>query len=270
MTQSEGNVAMNLLDYLILLVAEVCRIFWGRDSLAHIFLGKNITKATKKNKYASLRILVDKMTAKAKAPHLSVYVITDRYPNACTIWDIRKHYILGITSGELALDDLGELKATIGHEIGHYWARPNKRVFNIWLDIIIVCLVGVFAMLRYNSSIANTAILTIVLLVMILMIGFILHLVQFQKKCELKADIIGAKLSSVADSIRSLQNDSILIKRVARSQFLTQNWFKKLNHHILYSRIMVFINGLLQDHPTTKQRILNLKNFAKRQQAQQS
>ncbi|MCX6712474.1 MAG: M48 family metalloprotease [Candidatus Vogelbacteria bacterium] len=182
--------------------------YWWSDKIVLSMAG---AKPAKHDENMELYHLVENLAITAGLPLPKIYIINDLAPNAFATGRDKKHAVVAVTTGLLAMLNKNELEGVIAHELSHVGNR------DILLQSVIVVLVGLIAILSDmfirsrlvfgsgdNDNKAG-GILAIVGVVFIILSPIIATLIQLavSRQREFLADSSGALLTRYPEGLAS-------------------------------------------------------------------
>lgn len=198
----------NILYFFILFsIAMNIVSFWFSHKIVLSLAG---AKEAKREEYFDLYTSVENLAITAGLPMPKVYVITDPAPNAFATGRDKKHAVVAVTTGLLAILEKNELEGVIAHELSHIGNR------DMLLSTMVVVLVGFVTILadiflrslwfgggnRDNDS-KGANILMIVGIVLSILAPIFAMLMQLaiSRKREFLADASGALLTRYPEGL---------------------------------------------------------------------
>ncbi len=121
--------------YFFVIFSVLLNIFayWNSDKVVIKLSG---AKPASREEYFDLYTAVENLSITAGLPLPKIYIINDPAPNAFATGRDKKHAVVAVTSGLLAILDKNELEGVIGHELSHIGNR------DMLLSTVVVVLVG--------------------------------------------------------------------------------------------------------------------------------
>lgn len=182
--------------------------YWWSDKIVLSLAG---AKPANHDENMELYHLVENLSIAAGLPMPKIYIIEDAAPNAFATGRDKKHAVVAVTTGLLAMLNRSELEGVIAHELSHIGNR------DILLQSVVVVLVGMIAILsdmfirsRFifgsrDSDNRAGGILALVGLVFIIISPIIASLIQLaiSRQREYQADSSGALLTRYPDGLAS-------------------------------------------------------------------
>ena len=181
--------------------------YWWSDK---IVLSLSGAKPASHDENMELYHLVENLSITAGLPMPKIYIINDSAPNAFATGRDKKHAVVAVTTGLLAILNKNELEGVIAHELSHIGNR------DILLSSVIVVLVGLIAILsdmfirsRFifgsrdnNKGGGLIAILGLVFIILSPIIATIIQLAVSRQR-EYLADSSGALLTRYPEGLAS-------------------------------------------------------------------
>ncbi|MFA6476493.1 MAG: M48 family metalloprotease [Candidatus Paceibacterota bacterium] len=182
--------------------------YWWSDKIVLSLAG---AKPANHDSNTELYHLVENLSITAGLPMPKLYIIEDASPNAFATGRDKKHAVVAVTTGLLAMLNKNELEGVIAHELSHIGNR------DILLSSVIVVLVGLIAILsdmfirsRFifgggdddNKAGGIIAIVGIIFIVLSPIIATIIQLAVSRQR-EYLADSSGALLTRYPEGLAS-------------------------------------------------------------------
>ena len=182
--------------------------YWFSDKLV---LRMYKAVPVERNENRELWNIVENLSITAGLPMPKLYIIPDPVPNAFATGRDRKHAVVAVTSGLLAVLDRSELEGVIAHELSHIGNR------DMLVSTVTVVLVGFIVLLsdmflrsmfygrRGRDNGKAGAILMIVGIVLAILAPIIATLIRLaiSRKREFLADASGALLTRYPEGLAS-------------------------------------------------------------------
>src|SRR3989338_9219081 len=174
--------------------------YWFSDKIVLRLAG---AKEAKREEYFDLYTSVENLSITAGLPMPKVYVVVDAAPNAFATGRDKKHAVICVTTGLLAILNKNELEGVIAHELSHIGNR------DMLLSTVVVVLVGFVAILsdifmrsqilggnrdRNNNGGAILLVIGLVLAILTPIAATLIRL-AISRKREFLADATGALLT---------------------------------------------------------------------------
>src|SRR3990167_10759383 len=223
-------------------------------------------KEAKKEENFDLYTSVENLSITAGLPMPKVYMISDNAPNAFATGRDKKHAVVAVTTGLLAILEKPELEGVIAHELSHIGNR------DMLLSTVVVVLVGFITILadiftrriffgghRSNDNKGN-GILMIIGIIFSILAPIFVTLIQLaiSRKREFLPDASGALLTrypeGLANALKKIASYSGELKTAhqATAHLYISNPFRGKH-----------ISKLFMTHPPTEERLaalMGLKN----------
>ena len=239
--------------------------YWWSDKIVLSLAG---AKPADHDSNTELYHIVENLSIAAGLPMPRVYIIEDPAPNAFATGRDKKHAVVAVTSGLLAMLNKNELEGVIAHELSHIGNR------DILLSSVIVVLVGLIAILadmfirtRFifgsrNEKSEAGGILAIVGIVFIVLSPIIATIIQLaiSRQREFLADTDGALLTRYPEGLASAlekignYNQPMIKASNAMAHLYITNPFG--------SRAMKGVAKLFMTHPPIEERVAKLRQLS--------
>jgi len=246
------SVGMNILSY------------WFSDKIVLSLAGAHLAD---RKQYFDLYTTVENLSITAGLPMPKVYVVTDSAPNAFATGRDKKHAVVAVTTGLLAILEKNELEGVIAHELSHIGNR------DMLLSTVAVVLVGFVSILadvfmrslwfggnRDNDHKGGNALMIIGIVLSILAPIFsTLIQLAISRKREFLADASGALLTRYPEGLaRALGKISQYSQPMHRqSKAIAHLYIADPKGSSLGKRI----KGLFATHPPAEERIAVLRGM---------
>jgi heat shock protein HtpX len=233
--------------------------FWFSHKIVLSLAG---AKEAKREEYFDLYTSVENLAITAGLPMPKVYVIQDQAPNAFATGRDKKHAVVAVTTGLLAILEKNELEGVIAHELSHIGNR------DMLLSTVVVVLVGFISILadvfmrslwfgghsRDNDNKAGSALMVIGIIFAILSPIFAMLIqLAISRKREFLADASGALLTrypeGLANALRKISEYSKPMKK--QSTAIAHLYIADPKGLKLGQRVA----GLFATHPPVEKRI---------------
>jgi heat shock protein HtpX len=239
--------------------------YWWSDKIVLSMAG---AKPADHDSYTELYHLVENLSIAGGLPMPKIYIINDPAPNAFATGRDKKHAVVAVTTGLLAMLNKNELEGVIAHELSHIGNR------DILLQSAIVVLVGLITILadmfirsrfilnsRDDDSKAG-GILAIVGVVFIVLSPIVATLIQLavSRQREFLADSSGALLTRYPEGLASAlekigtYNQPMKKASNAMAHMYISNPFG--------AKAVKGLAKLFMTHPPVEERIQALKNMS--------
>jgi len=232
--------------------------YWFSDKVVLALSG---AKEAKREEYFDLYTSVENLSITAGLPMPRVYVISDPAPNAFATGRDKKHAVVAVTTGLLAILEKNELEGVIAHELSHIGNR------DMLLSTVVVVLVGFVTILadvfirshifgghRGNDN-RGAGVLVLVGLALSVLAPIFAMLIQLaiSRKREFLADASGALLTrypeGLANALRKISAQNIPMKKQSKAiahLYISDPKGKAFNKKVA---------GFFATHPPTEERI---------------
>ncbi|TEU01685.1 MAG: protease HtpX [Dehalococcoidia bacterium] len=239
--------------------------YWWSDKLALRMAG---AREVTPDEEPQLHRMVEEVAHQAKLPKPKVYVVHNDAPNAFATGRNPDHAVVAVTTGIRRILDERELRAVLGHEMGHIRNRDmliNAVVAAIALAIMVVARMAFWAAVfggRARSGYGG------LISIGALLIGFIV--------APMAAAIIRAAISRARESAADEPGAQItrtplaLASALEKMQEAVQRRPMEVNPAISHLFIVNplkggdFVMGLFRSHPPIPQRIERLNESARK------
>lgn len=255
----------------ILVFAVVFSIFmniaayWWSDKLV---LSLHKAQPVTREAHRELWNVVENLSITAGLPMPKLYIIEDSSPNAFATGRNKKHAVVAVTTGLLAILDRNELEGVVAHELAHIGNR------DMLLSTVIVVLAGVISLAsdfflrslmfrgRDNDNRAG-GILMIIGIVFAILAPFVALIIRLaiSRKREFLADATGALLTRYPEGLASALEK---ISRSSSAQPLAHA--HNATAHLFISnpfggRVAKGLGALFMTHPPAEERIAILRGM---------
>lgn len=238
--------------------------YWFSDKLALAMTG---AREVTPEEEPRLHAIVDEVAALAKLPKPRVHIIHNDSPNAFATGRSPKHAAVAVTTGIMRILDERELKAVLGHELGHIRNRDilvNAIVATVASAIMFLAFIGRWAMIFGGGRDRNAGIIGLIaLLATIILAPIAASLVRLaiSRQREYGADEAGAQITgtplALASALQKLQDYS----RVRPMQVNPA-----VSHMFIVNPLgKVDFAELFSTHPPAEKRIERLQQIARKQ-----
>ena len=255
-----GNTAIL---YFAIFFAIFMNIFsyWFSDK---IVLKLHKAKPVTRQEHFDLWNATENLSITAGLPMPRLYIIEDSAPNAFATGRDKKHAIICVTTGLVAILDKNELEGVIAHELAHIGNR------DILLSTIVVVMVGFIALLsdfflrsqlwssgrsRNNNSGAILLVIGIILAILTPIAATLIRL-AISRKREFLADASGALLTRYPEGLANA------LKKISAAGKSMRTANKATAHLFISSPFANLktskLTRLFLTHPPTEERIYAL------------
>ncbi len=214
-----------------------------------------------RKQYFDLYTSVENLAITAGLPMPKVYVINDLAPNAFATGRDKKHAVVAVTTGLLAILDKNELEGVMAHELSHIGNR------DMLLSTVVVVLVGFISIIgdmfmrsvlfgghRDNDSKGGNLLMILGIIFAILSPIFaVLIQLAISRKREFLADASGALLTrypeGLANALRKISQYSKPMQKQSKAiahLYISDPQGKGIGHKVA---------GLFATHPPAEDRI---------------
>lgn len=251
-----------LLFFVIFSVIMNVISYWYSDKIVLSLASAHLAN---KKEYFTLYTTVENLAITAGLPMPKVYVINDQAPNAFATGRDKKHAVVAVTTGLLAILDKDELEGVIAHELSHI---GNKDML---LSTVVVVLVGFVAILAdfFMRSLlfgggrdrdGNGNILMIIGIVLSVLAPIFVIIIQLaiSRKREYLADASGALLTRYPEGLASA------LEKISKSSRPMKKQSKAIAHLYIADpkgkSLGKKVSKLFTTHPAVEERIKRLRN----------
>lgn len=252
-----GNV---VILYFAIFFAIFMNIFsyWFSDK---IVLKLHKAKPVTRQEYFDLWNATENLSITAGLPMPRLYIIEDSAPNAFATGRDKKHAVICVTTGLVAMLDKNELEGVIAHELAHIGNR------DMLLSTVAVVMVGFVALLsdfflrsqlwsggrsRNNNSGAILLVIGITLAILTPVAATLIRL-AISRKREFLADASGALLTRYPEGLASA------LKKISSAPQLLRSANNATAHLFISnpfsSKKTSSFHKLFMTHPPTEERI---------------
>lgn len=209
LAQTYGNPNI-LYFFVIFSIGMNIASYWYSDKI--VLSMANAHPATKE-KYFDFYTIVENLAITAGLPMPKIYVIEDESPNAFATGRDKKHSVIAVSTGLLAIMTKTELEGVVAHEMSHI---GNKDMLLATVAVVLVGLIAVISDMllrmsifggsrsndRENNGNVVMLIVGIVAAVLAPMVALFLQL-AISRKREYLADASGALLTRYPEGLAS-------------------------------------------------------------------
>jgi heat shock protein HtpX len=219
-----------------------------------------------RKQYFDLYTTVENLAITAGLPMPKVYVINDTAPNAFATGRDKKHAVVAVTTGLLAILEKNELEGVIAHELSHI---GNRDMLVSTVAVVLVGFVSILADVfmrslwfgggdRDNKG-GNALVIIGIILSILAPIFAVLIQLAISRKREFLADASGALLTRYPEGLASALGKISQYSQPMRRQS------KAIAHLYIAdpkgSNIGKAIRGLFATHPPAEARIAVLRGM---------
>lgn len=237
--------------------------YWFSDRLALAMTG---AKEVTPEEEPRLHEIVDEVCRMANMRKPRVYVIQNDSPNAFATGRNEKHAAVAATTGIMRILDDRELRAVLGHEMGHIRNKDilvNAIVATVAAAIMFLAMMGRWAMIFGGGRDRNGGLIGLIaMLAMLILAPLAATMVRMavSRQREYGADHTGAEITqtpmALASALEKLQSYS-------RVQPMQVN--PAVSHLFIVNPLgKVDFASLFSTHPPTESRIERLSEYARR------
>lgn len=238
--------------------------YWWSDKIVLSLAG---AKPASHDENMELYHLVENLSITAGLPMPKLYIIEDSAPNAFATGRDKKHAVVAVTTGLLAMLNKNELEGVIAHELSHIGNR------DILLSSVIVVLVGLIAILsdmfvrsRFifgggddnNKAGGIMAIVGIIFIILSPIIATIIQLAVSRQR-EYLADSSGALLTRYPEGLASA------LEKIGGYQQPMQKASNAMAHLYISNPFggqkMKGVAKLFMTHPPIEERVAKLRKL---------
>jgi heat shock protein HtpX len=237
--------------------------YWFSDRLALAMTG---AKEVTPDDEPRLHDIVDEVCSIARMQKPRVYVIQNDSPNAFATGRNEKHAAVAATTGIMRILDDRELRAVLGHEMGHIRNKDilvNAIVATVAAAIMFLAMMGRWAMIFGGGRDRGGGLIGIIaMLAMLILAPIAATMVRMavSRQREYGADHTGAEITqtpmALASALQKLQSYS-------RAQPMQVN--PAVSHLFIVNPLgKVDFASQFSTHPPTEARIERLNEYARR------
>jgi len=231
-----------------------------------IVLGLSGAHEADRKQYFDLYTTVENLSITAGLPMPKVYVIVDSAPNAFATGRDKKHAVVAVTTGLLAILEKNELEGVIAHELSHI---GNRDMLVSTVAVVLVGFVSILADVfmrslwfgggdRDNKG-GNALMIIGIILSILAPIFAILIQLAISRKREFLADASGALLTRYPEGLASA------LGKISQYSQPMNRQSKAIAHLYIAdpkgSSIGKTIKGLFATHPPAEDRIKILRGM---------
>ncbi len=241
-------------------------MYWFSGTLV---LKMQHAKPLDESQHANIVKIVKDLTMADNLPMPKLYYVDTPIPNAFATGRSPQHAVVAVTSGILDILNDDELKAVLGHELGHV---KNRDMLVSTVAATIAGAISYIAQLAYFSAIFggssdDDAPNPIVSIAMLLLAPIAATLIQLavSRSREFLADQHGAHLvgsgKDLASALMKLENFKKSVPPIQPSPA------EQASAHLMFANMfsMGGIAGLFSTHPSTAARVAKLNEYNEHQ-----
>ena len=201
-----GNSSILYMAIAFSLISNV-GAYWFSDKVAIASSGAIPADETQ---YRELHRIVENLSITAGLPKPRVYIIEDPAPNAFATGRDKKHAVIAVTTGLLAIMTKSELEGIIAHELSHV---GNRDILVMTVAVVLVgfisALANIFLRISYfggndrNKSLGPIVIVAVILAMVLAPIAAQLIQLAISRKREFLADADGALLTRYPEGLET-------------------------------------------------------------------
>ncbi|MBI2484753.1 M48 family metallopeptidase [Candidatus Uhrbacteria bacterium] len=237
--------------------------YFAGDKVALAVAG---AKKVERRDHPELYRLVENLAISEGLPTPSVYLISDRAPNAFAAGRDPKHAVIAVTQGLLDTLEKVELEGVLAHELGHI---KNADVRFMTLVVVLVGSIILLSDMLTRSFLwgrdrdnRNAGPLLIVGLVLAILSPFIAELIKLavSREREYLADATAAMTTRYPEGLaRALEKIATLDQPLARANHATAHLYiaNPFDPHITHRKF----ETLFSTHPPIEDRIRRLRSL---------
>ncbi len=214
---------------------------------------------------ASITQMVKELTAVDNLPMPDLYYVDTPVPNAFATGRNPKHAVVAVTTGILDILNDAELKAVLGHELGHV---KNRDMLVSTIAATIAGAISFVAEMALWSSLFGggddeESMNPIALIAMIILAPIAAMLIQMaiSRSRELLADQHGAKLVGGGKDLASALQKLATFKQNSPPLKPTQT--QQSSAHLMFANMFAMqgLASMFSTHPSTEQRVERLNRL---------
>lgn len=247
------SIGMNIVSY------------WYSDKIA-LSLAK--AHPATREKYFDFYTIVENLSITSGLPMPKIYVIEDQAPNAFATGRNKKHAVVAVTTGLLAMMNKTELEGVVAHEMSHI---GNKDMLLSTVAVVLVGLVSILSDMllrasffgggRDNDRDNNNVIMLIVGILAAILAPIAATLLQLSisRKREFLADASAALLTRYPEGLaRALEKISAYGRPMKVQSSAISHLY--ISSPAGSGKFAKKINNLFSTHPPVEERIKRLRS----------
>jgi heat shock protein HtpX len=261
-SQYYGNPSI-LVFFVVFSIAMNIASYWFSDKIVLSLSGAHLAD---RKQYFDLYTTVENLSITAGLPMPKVYVIADTAPNAFATGRDKKHAVVAVTTGLLAILEKNELEGVIAHELSHI---GNRDMLVSTVAVVLVGFVSILADVfmrslwfgggdRDNKGGNALVIIGIILSILAPIFAMLIQL-AISRKREFLADASGALLTRYPEGLASA------LQKISQHSEPMHRQSKAIAHLYIAdpkgSSIGKSIRGLFATHPPAEKRIAVLRGM---------
>ncbi len=236
-------------------------MYWFSSKLV---LKMQKAKPLDEHKHANIVRMVEDLTTADNLPMPKLYYVDTPIPNAFATGRSPKHAVVAVTTGILDILNDDELKAVLGHELGHV---KNRDMLVSTIAATIAGAISFVIEMAFWSSLfgggddESTNPVAMIAMMILAPLAAILIQMAISRSRELLADQHGAKLVGGGKDLASALQKLDDFKRNAPP--LKPSPAEQSSAHLMFANMFAMqgLAGMFSTHPSTKQRVERLNNL---------